>query len=123
MRQEMLKQKAIQEEEAKKLQSQVSERDQIIFNLDVAIAKSEKAVQVKSVTGGRRMVMSRQEKMAQVVTNKDDGSLSHSLFKAKDGQARQFKDDAIFKRWVSKHTRLCKEDLKGKLTPQQFYLT
>ena len=85
MRQEMLKQKAIQEEEAKKLQSQVSERDQIIFNLDVAIAKSEKAVQVKSVTGGRRRVMSRQEKMAQVVTNKDDGSLSHSLFKAKDG--------------------------------------
>jgi len=59
------------------------------------------------------------------VTVNEDGSVTHNVFKAKDGsgEPRKFKDVETFKRWVAKHPRERKEDLKGRLTPQQFYVT
>lgn len=53
------------------------------------------------------------------MTVNDDGSVSHNFFKAKDGsgQPRKFKDLETFKRWVAKHTRERKEELKSRLTP------
>ena len=41
MRVEMAKQKAIQEEEARKLQELISHRDSVIFNLDQASVREE----------------------------------------------------------------------------------
>jgi hypothetical protein len=49
--------------------------------------------------------------------------VSHKFFKAKDGQPRKFKDEVTFKKWVAKHVRQRREDLKQRLTPNQFYIT
>ena len=72
----------------------------------------------------RKAVFSIQQKINDVTVN-EDGSVSHNFFKAKDGsgEPRKFKDQETFKRWVAKHTRERKEELKSRLTPQQFYVT
>jgi hypothetical protein len=62
------------------------------------------------------------EKLNAVTVN-EDGSLSHQFFKAKDGSPRKFKDADTHKKWVTKHIRERKQDLKEKLSPLQIYIT
>lgn len=57
------------------------------------------------------------------VTPNADGSITHNTFKAKDGSPRKFKDNDTYKRWLAKHHRERKEELKLKITPHQFYIT
>ncbi len=70
------------------------------------------------------VVRSIQEKLLDATVN-EDGSVTHNIFKSKDGSGapRKFKDQETFKRWVAKHNRERKEELKARLTPQQFYVT
>jgi len=52
------------------------------------------------------------------VTVNEDGTVTHNIYLAKDGSGpRKFKDVDTFKRWVMKHTRERREELKGRLTP------
>lgn len=51
------------------------------------------------------------------VTVQADGTLVHNFYKMKDGSPRTFKDEATFKKWMSKHLRERREVLKEKLTP------
>jgi hypothetical protein len=48
--------------------------------------------------------MSIVEKLNSVTVN-PDGSVTHLIFKAKDGSPRQFKDEETHKKWVAKHLR------------------
>ncbi len=59
------------------------------------------------------------------MTVNEDGTVSHNVFKAKDGsgEPRKFKDMETFKRWVAKHSRERREEMKSRLSPQQFYVT
>jgi hypothetical protein len=57
------------------------------------------------------------------VTVQADGSVSHNVFKTKEGEPRKFKNEETFKKWLTKHQRSMKHDLKDRLTPQQFYVT
>ena len=63
------------------------------------------------------------EKLNLVSVDPVDGSVTHLIFKAKDGSPRKFKDEATHKRWVTKHLRERREELKTKLSPVQFYVT
>lgn len=120
-RAEQAKIRAQQEEEARKLQQQVDARDQTISNLEVAIPKRSAPTQETTSTTEKR-VMSIIEKLNAVTVN-EDGSLSHQFFKAKDGSPRKFKDADTHKKWVTKHIRERKQDLKEKLSPLQIYIT
>jgi hypothetical protein len=53
------------------------------------------------------------------VTVNEDGTVSHNVFKAKDGsgEPRKFKDMETFKRWVAKHSRERREEMKSRLSP------
>jgi hypothetical protein len=70
-----------------------------------------------------RVVYSLYDKLNDATINSEDGTVSHKFFKAKDGQPRKFKDEVTFKKWVAKHVRQRREDLKQRLTPNQFYIT
>ena len=67
-------------------------------------------------------VMSIVDKLNSVAVNAD-GSVTHKIFHAKDGSPRKFKDEATHQKWVTKHLRERREDLKTKLSPVQFYVT
>ena len=47
-----------------------------------------------------------------MTVNESDGSVTHTFFKAKDGSARKFKDVDTHKRWVAKHMRERREELR-----------
>ena len=57
------------------------------------------------------------------VTVNEDGSITHNVFKTKDGKERRFKDEATHKRWVQKHIRERVSEMKNRLTPAQIYVT
>ena len=87
----------------------------MIINLDLQEAEPVAAVQEIVV---RKDVHSIQYKLNDVTVN-EDGSVTHNVFIAKDGSGnlRKFKDQETFKRWVAKHTRERKEELKSRLSP------
>ncbi len=76
-----------------------------------------------SSTAATPRVLSIVEKLNLVSVDPVDGSVTHLVFKAKDGSPRKFKDEATHKRWVTKHLRERREELKTKLSPVQFYVT
>ena len=88
-------------------------RDQIISNLDVQTQSQAVAAQESAPV---QSVLSIVEKLNSVTVNAD-GSVSHNIFLAKDGSPRKFKDEATHKKWVTKHLRERREDLKTKLSP------
>lgn len=65
------------------------------------------------------VVRSIQEKLLDATVN-EDGSVTHNFFKSKsgNGEPRKFKDQDTFKRWVAKHNRDRKDELKTRLSPQ-----
>lgn len=78
--------------------------------------RSSATVQETKSTTDKRVVMSYLEKLHSVTPN-TDGSLTHNIFKMKDGSPRKFKDEETHKKWVTKHVRERKEFLKARLSP------
>lgn len=59
-----------------------------------------------------KKVKSIQDKLMDV-TVQADGSVTHNLLKnPKDGQPRVFKSEAVYQKWLAKHLRERKEQLK-----------
>ena len=86
-------------------------RDQVILNLDEAPVAAVKRLR------------SFKDKMADV-TVLEDGSVTHNVLKVKeDGRPRAYKNEDTFKRWLLKHQREYKDDLKKRLNPNQVYIT
>ena len=97
----------------------MNQRDHIISNLDVeSHTETEYSSQGASETTSlnEKRVMSIVEKLNAVTVN-SDGSVTHLVFKTKDGSPRKFKDEETHKKWVAKHLRERREDLKKKLSP------
>lgn len=63
-----------------------------------------------------------QEKLKDV-TVQADGTVVHNTIKSSDGKHRTFKSEEIYKKWLAKHQREIRENLKQKLTPNQFFIT
>lgn len=90
------------------------------------VALTEESVAEAVATEGasvvKPVVRSIQDKLVDV-TLLEDGSLVHNTFKATDGQARKFKNEEVYKKWLVKHQRVIREHYKQKLTPNQFFIT
>lgn len=95
------------------MQAQVNVRDQTIINLESA--KEE-------VTSVERRVLSLLDKLQDVTVN-SDGTVTHNFAQSSGDKPRTFKDEATFKKWLNKHLKERKEDLKARLTPNQYYIT
>jgi hypothetical protein len=67
-------------------------------------------------------VLSVFDKMDEIVEN-EDGSVSHKIYKAKDGSARSFKCMKTFNDWKASHATRLKRNLRTRLSPHQFYIT
>lgn len=67
-------------------------------------------------------VLSVYQKISQIVEN-EDGTVSHKIYKARDGQPRTYKNIKVFNAWKSSHEARLKRNLRTRLSPHQFYLT
>lgn len=110
------------------------ERDQIIFNLDFnEMARQKKEAEESGLSKGssdekrRKAIITPDKYIKKVKSIQDklvdasiqaDGSVLHNHFKSPNGEARKFKNEETFNKWVSKHLRERREYLKTKLTPQ-----